>query len=189
MISAAVNEIARNILKWLDKNSDYDLRLESYYVLSDDSRVFGSESMEIGRLYKDCKSGLSRECGGNPYLISTREWQLQEAIKEAYYHYSEQNEIYPVRHCYNVFHEYPESEPTPSLEANEEILYMFFGVLRETLKFKVKQMKTIASISVGPVTEERLTPVEQKLLIKYFDENIQLDAGLPYSCEEDIIGL
>jgi len=179
MISVVVNEIVKNILKWLDKNCDYDLRLESFYVMSDDSRTFGIEIKEIGRLYRRCKSKLSQECHGNPYLMRMSEWKLQEYMKEAYFKYSEQNEIYPLGHYYSMSHEYPESKPTLSPEKNEKILYMFFGVLRETLKFKVKGMKTTASTADGTDTKEMLTPEEQRLLIEYIGKNIQLDQDLP----------
>jgi len=187
MVSDEVTAIVRNILKWLDKNSGYDLRLESCYVMSDDSKVYGDKAIEISSLYSDHIRTFNMENNRNPYSITKHKWQLHKDVREAYFHISEQDEIYPERHCYSLFHNRPDSEPTPSPKENEEILYKFLGVLRETLKFKAKNMETTANIVLGKPRREMLKPEEQELLIEYFNKNIKLDPGLHInSCDEDI---
>jgi len=188
MILIEIKAIVRSILTSLDKNKDYDFQLKSCYVMSNGRIVLGDEAEKIGRLYSGCIRIFTIANKSNPYCMHENEKDLLEDVKTDYFHISKQNEVYPKKHRYHMQHSQADSEPSPSPGENEEILYKFFGVLRETLKFKVKQMKTTACIAVGPVREEMLTPVEQKLLIEYFDYNIRLDPGLPiYSCEEDIL--
>jgi len=189
MISSQMTEITRSILKSLAKSKDYDLQLEDCYVMSDDSRIRGDKAVEIGKLYSDCNKKFNKQNNNNPYSIQMHKWQLQEDVEEAYFNSSGQNKIYPKWHCYNISHKQPDNKPIPSPEENMEILYKFFGVFRETLKLRVKNMETTANIAFGKPRREMLKPEEQKLLIEYMDKNIQLDPGMPiYSCEEDIIG-
>jgi len=171
MISDQVTEITRSILKSLAKSKDYDLQLEDCYVMSDDSRVWGDKAIEIGRLYSNCIKKFNKENNDNPYSIQQNKWQMQEAVKEAYFHSSGQNKIYPAWHCYYMSHKRPDSEPTPSPEENMKILCKFFGVFRETLKLKVKKMRATA---FGDTRGERLKLEEKNPLIEYFDKNIQL---------------
>ena len=182
MISDQVTEITRSILKSLAKSKDYDLQLEDCYVMSDDSRVWGDKAIEIGRLYSNCIKKFNKENNDNPYSIQQNKWQMQEAVKEAYFHSSGQNKIYPAWHCYYMSHKRPDSEPTPSPEENMKILCKFFGVFRETLKLKVKKMRATA---FGDPRGEMLKLEEKKPLIEYFHKNIQLDPNL-HSCVEDI---
>lgn len=176
MISNAMKEITRSILKSLANSKDYDLQLEDCYVMSDDSTVWGNEAKEIGKLYSDCIKEFNVQNKDNPYSMHMNKSQLQEDVKKAYFHRSGQNEIYPKWHCHYILHKRPDGDPTPSSEENMKILNNFFLVFRETLKFKAKRMPAIA---FGDSHGEELKVEERKLLIEYLDKNIQLDPDLP----------